>query len=86
MTPDFEQTPGEALKRNRRTWACKGCAWSGTSPPHVVIFFHRCRPDGVRRQLVELPDEEGHAERMQKDRLDWYLKTYPGPHLPGDTP
>ena len=68
-----------------REWSCLSCSWSSSRVPDtVVILFHRCRPDGVRRRLVELPTIlDGDLEtRRFDDRRSWFTSTFPKPPPP----
>jgi hypothetical protein len=55
-----------------------------------MVFYHRCRPDGVRRrlkQVVELPpvfdDSDPEVNRFA-GRADWFTSLYPTPPAPSN--
>ena len=70
---------------SRRRWSCLSCAWSSTRiPAHVVVVFHKCKSDGIRRKLVELPslvDDDLETRRFD-DRTRWFESRYPVPPPP----
>ena len=66
-------------------WSCLACSWTSTRlPGHVVVLFHKCRPDGVRRRLVELTplDDDSPQDRRRAETRSWYLSQYPRPPDP----
>ena len=68
-----------------REWSCLVCSWSSSRVPNtVVILFHRCRPDGVRRQLVPLPGILSGDPGIAHDdaRRDWFTALFPVPPPP----
>jgi len=48
------------------------------------MVWHKCRPDGIRRRLVELPTIlDGDLEtRRFDDRRSWFTSTFPKPPPP----
>ena len=60
-------------------WSCLSCSWTSTAPAHVTQFWHRCRPDGIRRKLVTLPSiiEDDVGDRREADRMGWFESRYP---------
>ena len=68
-----------------REWSCLSCSWTSQRvPDHVVVLFHRCRPDGVRRRLVPLPGilsgDPGIA--LHDERREWFKALFPVPPAP----
>ena len=66
-------------------WSCLACTWTLTRiPAHVVVLFHRCKSDGIRRRIVRLPsltDDDIETRRFD-DRRSWFENRYPVPPPP----
>ena len=81
MTP----TTDPPTSSPHRRWSCLSCSWTSSRVPNtVVVLFHRCRPDGIRRRLVSLPtiltDDPGIA--LEDSRREWFASLYPVPPPP----
>jgi len=68
-----------------RRWSCLSCSWTSSRiPDTVVVLFHNCRPDGVRRRIVPLPGilsgDPGIAHHDA--RREWFTSLYPVPPPP----
>jgi hypothetical protein len=98
--------PGDTPPRQKadvgtlpRRWACLSCSWSSQRiPDHIVFAWHQCRPDGVRRRIVQLNrhdldgenssprktplDDDSAQDRRRAESREWFLKTYPTPNPP----
>ena len=68
-----------------RRWSCLHCSWvSSRVPDTVVVLWHKCRPDGVRRQVVALPTITTYDPSviLEDARRDWFTSLYPVPPSP----
>ena len=76
--PDTRVSPEAERLASTRRWSCLSCNWTSSRvPAHITQMWHRCRPDGVRRRIVQLPPLEADPYEIGHDRRSqWAIDVF----------